>query len=121
MPSISDAEWVVMKVAWEQGQVTANQVVAALAHKQHWKPKTVHTLLRRLTQKGALAYDRVGREFLYRPMVDAEDCAHAVSRSFLKRFFDGQLAPFLASFLEQEELSPEEMAELRRILDQRKS
>src|ERR1051326_8732073 len=29
-PSISDAEWVVMKVAWEKGTVTANQVVTAL-------------------------------------------------------------------------------------------
>jgi BlaI family penicillinase repressor len=110
-----------MKVVWEKETVTANQVVAALERKKRWKPKTIHTLLRRLTQKRALGYDRVGREFHYRPLVDADHCTYAVSRSFLKRFFGGHLAPFLACFLEKEDLSAEEIAELRRILDQKQT
>src|SRR5690242_2239176 len=86
-PSISDAEWVVMRVVWEQGTVTANQVVSALEQKMDWKPKTIHTLLRRLVQKRALAFDKIGREFHYRPLVDAQRCTQHVSRSFLNRFF----------------------------------
>src|SRR5690349_11275634 len=60
-PNISDAEWVVMTVVWERKIATANQVVEALAAKMNWKPKTIHTLLRRLVQKKALAYDKKGR------------------------------------------------------------
>ena len=121
LPSISEAEWVVMKVVWELTTATANQVVAALEAKMAWKPKTVHTLLRRLVAKGALAYNKVGREFHYRSLVDAAHCTHAASRSFLERFFDGHLAPFLAGFLEREKLSPVEVEELRRILSQKRS
>jgi BlaI family penicillinase repressor len=51
--------------------------------------------------------------------VDAEHCTHAASRSFLDRFFGGQVAPFLSCFLERERLSPAELHELRRILDRK--
>jgi BlaI family penicillinase repressor len=117
LPQISDAELVVMKVVWQKAPVTANQVVEALERQKHWKPKTIHTLLRRLVQKGALDFDKKGREHHFRPLVDSADYTHAASRSFLSRFFDGEVAPFLACFLEREKLTREEIAELKRILD----
>ena len=117
LPQISDAELVVMKVVWEKAPVTANQVVEALERQKHWKPKTIHTLLSRLVQKRALAFEKKGREYHFRPRVDATEYAHAASRSFLSRFFDGEVAPFLACFLEREKLSRQEIEELRRILD----
>src|ERR1051326_9150840 len=115
-PQISDAELVVMKIAWEKAPVTANQVVGILESRKHWKPKTIHTLLSRLVRKGALDYEKQGREYHFRPLVGAAEYAHAASRSFLSRFFDGEVAPFLACFLEREKLSQQEIAELRQIL-----
>ena len=85
LPRISDAELVVMRTVWEKAPVTANQVVEALEHQRHWKPKTIHTLLRRLVQKGALDFDKKGREHLFRPLVDSADYTHAASRSFLSQ------------------------------------
>ena len=114
---ISDAELVVMKVVWEKAPVTANQVVDALERRRQWKPKTIHTLLRRLVLKGALDFEKKGRGHQFRPLVDSADYTHAASRSFLTRFFDGEVAPFLACFLEREKLSRQEIEELRRILD----
>jgi len=116
LPQISDAELIVMKVVWEKAPVTANQVVEKLESRKHWKPKTIHTLLSRLVRKGALDYDKQGREHHFRPLVDAAEYVHAASRSFLSRFFDGEVAPFLACLLEREKLSREEIEELRRIL-----
>jgi|SRR5437867_1166807 len=116
LPRITEAELVVMKVVWEKAPVTANQVVEALERQQHWKPKTIHTLLRRLVQKGGLTFDKKGREHHFRPLVDAAEYTHAASRSFLSRFFNGEIAPFLACFLEREKLTREEIAELKRIL-----
>ncbi|MCB1237200.1 MAG: BlaI/MecI/CopY family transcriptional regulator [Verrucomicrobiae bacterium] len=117
IPQISDAEWTVMRVFWERGEATVNDVVAALEGFTDWKPRTIQTLIRRLHQKGALAHEKNGREFLYRPAVDERDCEHAASRSFLTRVFDGRLTPFLATFAERESLSDEEIAELRKILE----
>jgi len=121
LPRISDAELVVMKVVWEKSPVTANQVVQALENRRHWKPKTIHTLLTRLVRKGALDYEKQGREYHFRPLINSQEYVRAASRSFLSRFFDGDVAPFLACFLEQENLTPEEIEELRRILDESQS
>ena len=116
LPKISDAEWIVMKVLWERAPLTTGAVVEAL-NRSDWKPKTIHTLLRRLAQKGALAVERKGREYSFQPLVTAEECEHAVTQSFLSRFFDGDIAPFLARFVEREKLKPSDVEELKRILD----
>ena len=120
LPRISEAELVVMKVVWEKAPVTANQVVNALENQRRWRPKTIHTLLSRLVRKRALAFDKKGREYHFRPLLEAAEYAHAVSRSFLSRFFDGQVAPFLACFLEREKLCKAEIEELRRIFNGKK-
>ena len=119
IPKISDAEWVVMRALWQNGPLTTNQVVNALDAATHWKPKTIHTLLSRLARKGALEFERKGREYLFRPLVTAEECEHAATRSFLGRFFGGEIAPFLARFVEKEKLTQSEVEELKRILDRK--
>jgi len=118
LPKISDAEWVVMKVLWARGSLTTGAVVEAL-DSSDWKPKTIHTLLGRLARKGALSFERKGREYLFRPLVSADECEHALTRSFLGRFFGGEIAPFLARFVERERLKPSEIEELKRILDRK--
>lgn len=117
VPQISDAEWRVMKVLWTKAPQTTNEVVDALDGETDWKPKTIHTLLSRLTQKGALIFEKKGREYLFKPAVTAEECEHEVASSFLDRFFDGDLAPFLARFVEGRKLKPTEIEKLKRILD----
>ena len=119
LPRISDAEWVVMRAVWEKAPLTTNQVVDALDGLADWKPKTIHTLLSRLVRKGALAFEKKGREYLFRPRVSAEECEHAATRSFLDRCFGGDLAPFLARFVEKEKFRPEVIERLKRILDQK--
>ncbi len=106
-----------MRVLWERGTATANDVVAALVDVVDWKPKTIQTLLRRLTDKGALGYDKQGREFVFRPLVGERECQEVESGSFLSRVFGGRIAPFVAAFVEREQLTPEDIAELKRILN----
>ncbi len=111
-----------MEVLWEieAGEATANQVVAALEGESRWKPKTVHTLLRRLSDKGVLATRKRGREYVYRAMVNSADSRLAESRVFLDKVFDGKVAPLVAAFVERAEVSAEEIDELKRILEEAK-
>jgi BlaI family transcriptional regulator, penicillinase repressor len=120
IPRISEAEWQVMKALWGKGSATANEVVEALAGATAWKPKTIRTLLNRLVQKKALGYKKDGREYLYHPLIKEDACVRAESRSFLQRVYGGAVTPMLAAFLESENLSAGEIAELKRILDQKK-
>jgi BlaI family transcriptional regulator, penicillinase repressor len=121
MPSISEAEWEVMKFVWAHAPATTNDVVDALTRTTDWKPKTVMSLLNRLVKKGALGFEKKSRVYEYRPLVAQEECARAEGRSFIHRVYNGQLKPMLVGFLSQARLSPEDIKELKRILDERKS
>ena len=118
-PRISESEWGVMKVVWERSPITANEVVDALSFTK-WQPKTVKTLLNRLLAKGALGFEKRGRTYHYYPLVDKAACSRAESRSFLRRVYDGALTPMVAGFIEDEDLSPDEIAALRRLLDKKR-
>jgi len=118
VPRISEAEWQVMRVLWAKAPQTANDIVETLGETP-WSPRTVKTLINRLVKKGALGFDKDGRLYHYYPRVAEADCVRAESRSFLKRVFGGAVTPMLATIIEDENLTPEEIAELRRILDEK--
>jgi BlaI family transcriptional regulator, penicillinase repressor len=121
LPRISEAEWEVMKVIWSKTEpCTAHDVVIALSDQMDWKPNTIKTLIARLVKKLVLAYHEEGKNYLYYPLVTEEECIRAESRSFLKRVYDGALKPMLVNFLQEEQLSSEEIEELKRILEERK-
>jgi BlaI family penicillinase repressor len=71
-------------------------------------------------KKEALGFEKEGRDYLYRPLVKEVDCVRAVSDSFLDRVFGGALAPMVAHFVEQKKMSPEQIRELKRLLDEKK-
>jgi BlaI family transcriptional regulator, penicillinase repressor len=114
---ISDAEWLVMQVVWKNPPLTAAQVVEELSLKTDWKPKTVMTLLNRLAKKGVLGFDKKGRAYHYYPLIEQADCVKAENRSFIQRVYGGALKPVLVDFLEEADLSKEDVEELKRILD----
>ena len=118
LPRISDAEWTVLKTVWRLKTPTARDVVEQLKDEADWKPKTIHTLLGRLVQKGALAAEKPDREYVFKPLVSERQCRLSASRSFLDKVFDGEIAPFLACFLEHKKLSRKEIQELKSILEE---
>ena len=107
-----------MDVLWRKAPLTAAEVVVEL-HETGWNPRTIKTLLARLVKKKALAYEAVGNRYLYRPRVRREECVQQESQSFLKRVFAGQAAPMLNYFVQTAKLTPQEIAELERILSRK--
>ena len=107
-----------MKVVWSKGAGTANDILDTL-HKidKTWHPKTLKTLLGRLVTKKALDYEKVGRTYIYRPLVSEDECTSAATESFLDRVFGGSLQPMLAHFVQKKKLSASQIAELKKILD----
>jgi len=115
-PKISEAEWEVMKLLWKSSPATANDIVKKLSGKTHWKRETIRTLINRLVQKKGLAFEKKGRQYHYYPLATEAECVKAETKSFLKRFGRNSVEPMLAAFVEEENLSPERLRRLRRIL-----
>ena len=116
LPQISEAEFQVMKIVWEHAPVSTNQVTEYLTRTTKWSPKTIQTMLKRLVQKKALTYDKEGRVFIYTPLIGQEDYVNQESRHFLQRFYNGNVVSMITAFLDMEELSQQEVDELKELL-----
>jgi len=116
-PRISDSEWEVMRALWTESPLTANRIVEKLTATTPWKATTIRTLINRLVEKKAIGYEKKGREHHYSPLASESECVQAESQSFLERVYRGALNPILAAFMENEKLSPEDIKQLKRILE----
>lgn len=120
MPQISDSEWEIMKMLWANAPLTANEVYTKMQENKNWKHTTVKTLLSRLVKKEALGFEKRNREYFYFPAVSEDECIQSESVSFLNKVYNGAVKTMIASFLENENLTNEEIQELKKILDKKK-
>lgn len=119
LPDISDSEWAVMEVLWKSAPQTASELTKTLNPSMHWAENTVRTLLTRLVEKGAVETDENARGTrTFSPAIKREACVRAESESFMQRVFRGASKPLLIHFAQQARLTPEEVRELKKLLDQ---
>lgn len=121
LPTISDAEYQVMKIVWASAPISTNEVVEKLEKVTSWKPKTIQTLLSRLVKKGVLRYEKDSRVFVYTPAVNETEYLDRESESFLDRFYDGTLSSMVINYVEQDKLSEDDLQRLRQILEEKLS
>jgi BlaI family penicillinase repressor len=118
---ISDAEWQIMHVVWDAQPIAAQDVVAALVGPTGWSPATIKTMLHRLVRKRMLRFSTEGNRYIYRASVRREDCVRQASQSFAERVFGGEAAPMLLHLVRHARLSPDDIAELKRLLKEQEA
>ena len=116
--TISTAESKIMECLWRQSPRTAEDIVTEVAGPQGWTEATVKSLINRLLTKGAIAAEQNGRRYLYRPCVDRLAYVSHESRGLLDRLFDGRIAPLVSHFSKTDQLSPDDIAELKRLISE---
>ncbi len=116
LPQISEAEFEVMKVIWKYAPISTNEITEKLTRTTSWNPKTIQTLIKRLVTKGVLSYEKQSRVFVYTPLVGEKEYIGQKSRSFLARYYDGDITAMLSSYLEDGKLSKAEIDTLRSLL-----
>lgn len=119
MPSITEAEWELMKVLWKESPLTANEICSAIQEYEDWKPKTIRTLLDRLTKKKVVAANKDLRVYTFTPLYSEHECQRAETQSFIERIYGGTTKSLLVQFIEDETLTKEELKELREMLDKK--
>ena len=113
--SISESEWVVMKIIWDEPPKTLQDILSKLKHTA-WSSTTIQTYLARLVKKGALTTKRQGKGYLYYPAISESDCQLAESKSFLNRVYDGSLSQMVKGFVKSGNLSEDELSELKKLI-----
>ncbi len=118
---ISEAEYAVMEILWQDAPLTASRIAMKLEASQEWTLQTVKTLLSRLAAKGAIAHQRDGRRFLYTPILEKDDYVSFESGRLVDRLFGGRAGPLFAHLAEREQLSDQDIAEIEAAIREMKS
>ena len=115
---VSDAELEVLKVLWAAGPATVRDVAAALKkQRRRLAYNTVLTLLSRLRDKGYVAADRINTAHQFRAVVTREDLLGSSLSALADRICDGTASPLVHALVRGQHLSPQELADLRKLLD----
>lgn len=115
-PRLTDAELEIMNVLWDRGETTVHEVLEGLGDGRAYT--TVSTLVRILEQKGHVTSRKEGRRHLYAPAVPRAEVEAASVRDMVQRVFGGSPRSLVRRLLESDEVTADELAEIRRLLDE---
>jgi BlaI family penicillinase repressor len=121
---LTPAEWLVMQAVWQRAsvepEVTAGEILPEVAKRRPWHFSTLKTTMDRLVRKGYLASRIRGNTCFYGPSISREQATRASVDSFLDRVLDGAFGPVVAYLADRKGLTPREIEELERILEQKR-
>ena len=115
---LTRAEWEIMRIAWRRKSCLARDVYDEARQRHHWAISTVKTLLRRLVAKGHLKASKVGNSFVYRPRRPALKSLLAAADHLIETALSGMTGPLVMHLVKKSDLSQEDVAQLRRLLDE---
>lgn len=123
LQKMSDAEREVMQFVWAAGRsVSSAKLLDDLKTiNREWKPNTVLTFLARLIEKGLLTSVRHGRSNEYIPLITESEYKQFETRTFLNSVHDGSVKSFITALYEGNDLTAEEIAELKQWFSQKEA
>ena len=110
---LSDAELEILEVLWSAEEaLNANEIRARLNQKKNWERTTALTLIRRLLDKGVISQEK--RDvYYYTPCMERSAYVKEETKSFVNKFFRGSAKNLAAALINDEDMSREEIEELR--------
>ena len=112
--TLTGQELKIMKVVWRLETATVRQVYEELLKQRRIAYTTVMTMMNILEQKGYLKKRQGDRAFVYTPSRPEKQVIRAMVREFVDRVFNGAAEPLLLYLVEDDQLSKEELDEIRR-------
>ena len=114
---LTEAEWTIMKVVWENQPCAAGTVQETLEGTKDWAYSTVKTTMDRMVTKGLLEITRIRNLQLFSSKITEADAQKGEFRKMLGRAFNGALTPMMQFLVENEDLSGEDLKQLRTFVD----
>ena len=117
---LGDLQLKILKVLWDEEEASVSQVLEALDDSSTLAYTTVATMLRKMEARGLVAHRPEGRTFIYRAKVADKDVSRSMTNHLVDRLFEGSLVDAVNHLLTAREVSPHELAELERLIREKK-
>ncbi len=113
VPKIFESEYRFCLILWENEPVNSTVLVSLCREKLGWSKATTYTVIKRLSERGVVKSENA----VVTSLVSKEEVQAAEVDELVDRAFEGSIPAFIAAFAKRKTLSPDEIAELRRMID----
>ena len=117
-PKPTDAELEILTVLWSIGPATVRDVYDVIQRRRQAQYSTILKFMQIMAEKGLVLRDEAQRAHVYRPAKPREWTERQLTRHLLERAFGGSAKALLVGALSAQKVSEEELAEMRRLLDE---
>ena len=117
LPRPTDAELGLLRVLWQRGPSTVRQIHDVVSQARPTGYTTVLKLLQIMTEKGLVRRDETDRTHVYEVCSSEEQTQRQLVRDLLERAFGGSSTRLVMQALAAKRATPEELAEIRRLLE----
>lgn len=101
-------------IIWENEPIHSSTLAKKSEEELHWKKSTTYTVLKRLCEKGIFQ----NAKGTVTSLISRQEFYSLQSEKFVEETFDGSLPAFLAAFTSRKKLTPKEVAELRKMVEE---
>ena len=112
-PKIFESEYRFCEILWENEPIGSGELVELCAKRLGWKKSTTYTVIKRLTERGVVRSEKA----VVTSLISREQVQEAESQEIVSRSFSGSLPQFVAAFTRGRKLRPEEVEEIRRLIE----
>jgi predicted transcriptional regulator len=117
---LGDLQYAIMRVLWDEGEASAARVLEALPKADQRAPTTIATMLSKMERKGVVEHRVEGRVFVYRPTVSRQEVHRTMVGDLMDRLFEGDVTALVSHLLSEQEVDPDELAQLSRLIAEHK-
>lgn len=113
---LSDQQYAIMQVLWDNGSASAKQVQQALKE-EGWAHTTIGTVLTRLEKKDILRSETSGRERIFYPLIKESDVKSSMVSGLVSALFKGDPKQLLAHLLKEGDIDKDDLKDIGKMLD----
>lgn len=110
----------IMQLLWKMKRASARELTDELNKTEPIAHSTVQTLLRQLEAKGSVSHKKEKRTFYFYPLVKEEKVKKSAARDLIQNVFEGSAGGLVSYLLENEKVSSDELAEIRKLIAKKK-
>lgn len=112
-----DSELKIMELIWSYGPISAKELSLLAGHQIGWNKNTTYTVIKKLEEKGYVLRSEPG--FVCTAKITKDDVRKAETRTLLDKLFDGSRKALFSALLAEEDLTQEDIEELRSMIEKR--
>ena len=112
-PKIFESEYRFCLILWEHQPIKSSELAKLCKQKLDWSKTTTYTVIKRLSERGVVKNENT----ILTALISKEEAQMSELDELMEKKFEGSLPAFIAAFGRRQELSEEEIQQIRRIIE----